>query len=324
MDRKGIQFYIDTFLKISTKERKNRYEAHAIAHPYLYDLASEGVGTIFEIFKIAMLQPDFFKRQEKSYSFQINLISHPEHEFYCSFFVPLANKETTHTYSPMHTHGEYMLSSINAFGEGYNSLIWKKGWEMDVTTKEVDMKLLKYCKHKHLNIEFMDANTAHTIFYPEKICVTYAFWTHSRPTNLINKLRSKKFVKKNKELLKKIVKVLIPSPSLVGLVVHKEDYFYPKNGKLYLGSDREVQPVVNTFCQNFFSILQELGFNDKVFIESLKTKLPEEDLLLVRSWIEKFITGTPIAINYEGYNTHHDRRNIHIDEYKKIYNFDLH
>ncbi|MBN8703052.1 MAG: hypothetical protein J0M08_08300 [Bacteroidetes bacterium] len=324
MERKGIQFYIDTFFKICTEERKNRYEAHTIAHPYLYRLAKEGSETIFEVLKMAMLEPDFFHRKEASHAFQINLTGHFEHEFNCSFFVPIASREITHSYSPMHTHGPYMISTINAYGEGYNSLIFQKGFNVvDPQTGQVEMKLQKYLRHKPLNIEFMDEDTAHTVFYPREICVTYAFWTHSRPTSKINKLRNLNLVRKNKELIKKIIKRLIPSPSAVGIAVHNEDYFYPKDGKLFKGSGREIQPTINSFPQNFFAVIQEIGFNDLSFLEELKRKLPPSDLNLAGEWIDKFIKGEKIQLNYDGYNTLHPRRNVHIDEYRKVYEFSL-
>ncbi|MBS1650679.1 MAG: hypothetical protein JSU07_01595 [Bacteroidetes bacterium] len=321
MKREDLQFYVDMLKNIATKQVKNRYEVHAIVQPYLYRMAQEGKPLLYEILKKEMLKPNFFLRKEHSPGFQINLIAHPSCDFNCSFFIPLANNETLHTYSPMHTHGEYLLSTINAFGKGYTSLIWQQGKKVNTENNEVEMKLQKYCQHHYMNVEFMDKDTAHTIFYPNELCITYAFWTHSKPTNFVNKLRGNTLINKNKEMFKKIITTFIKSPEKLGIVLQKEDYFYPKDGKLYSISSREIQPEVLTFPQNFFSVLQTVGFNDNLFIEKLSKKIPENAFSLVNPWIQKFLSGEKISINYEGYNAYHPTRNVHINEFKKIYNF---
>ena len=182
----ALDFYLETFQQIFA-ETTNKYEAHMKSHPYLYRTAKED-DVIYETFRRNLIQPGFFHQPSYSPDFLISLIDRPECSLSMSFFGPLQDHRTDYTYSTLHHHDDFILSSISAKGPGYTSLIFKQGYAINKESGEVKLELEKYCQHYHLNIEFIDKHSAHTIFYPSEISMTYALWSSHKPTSKINSL----------------------------------------------------------------------------------------------------------------------------------------
>ena len=297
---------------------RNPYAAHLKSHLTLNRMATDDE-VIFEIIR-RNLATKKFDELTGAIDFQICLFDAPECTFYVTFFGPNPKQDTTHTYSTMHHHDDALLSTINAKGPGYNSLIFKKGFNIDKQTNEVEIGLEKYVPHSLFNIEFIDAQTAHTLFFPKSISMTYALWSNYLPVNRLTKLKSSPFIQKNKSLIKKIIRKASVNVESIGIPQQIEDYFYPENGKIKFLSSQILPPTQSNWIQNYFHIIQFTGFNDKNFLKSIYPKYVEEKNNAL-PYIEKLIEGEVIERNYENYDFNIDKRNVSIDEYRKCYAF---
>ncbi len=302
----------------------NKYESHLKAHPILRRMASDDE-VIFEVFRRHMLAPNFFSTKRCTPDFQLTLWDEPECFLFVNFFGPNAEKNTEVSYSTMHHHDDYLLSTINAKGEGYTSLIFKQGYEIDKDNASANVALDKFVPHSPGHIEFIDCHTAHTIFYPETTTMTYGLWSTFYPTSRMNKIKNSSVVQKNKKWIKKALEVTKFNVRNVGVAQYREDYFYPENGQLKFLEGQVLPKNGDHFTQNFFNIAQQfLNFSDFEFLKKIygdmkKGNLEDSDNAI--EWIEKSIERETIDRNYDSYNMYVPKRNVPIEEYKKVYNF---
>jgi hypothetical protein len=314
--------YQDQIISIF-RNTSNRYESHLKAHPILTRMAKDDE-VIFEAMRRAMLKEKFFFPIKgcAGPDFGITLFDlAPEVFLFASTFGPNQEGRTDVSFSTMHHHDDFLLSTINAKGKGYSSLIWKKGYHINHETKEVEIELDKFAPHPHMNIEFIDSHTAHTIFFPKELTMTYALWSTAYPTNEVNKIKSNPFIQKNKEVIKKVLNFAKIKPTQVGVTQYREDYFVPENGKIkFLPGQVHPQDDEN-IIQNKLHILQQfLKFDDIAFLKNkVYSNIKNADKDKVSQWLEKMIERDPIPRNYEGVNQYIPQRNVHLDEYKKCY-----
>lgn len=301
---------------------ENKYEAHLRSHIILRRMA-ENDQVIFEVLRRNMSKPNFFKTKRCTPDFPLWLIEQPEFSVHAFFFGPNQDKRTDISYSTMHTHCDHMLSTINVKGPGYKSLIFKKGYTVNEDQNTAKFELEKYSLHSPGKIEFIQNDTAHTVFYPDSATLTYGLWSTHFPTKSISKLKKNKFIQKYKGRIKGIMNSINVKPSSVGLTQYREDYFYPDQGVIRLLDSQVLPKEGNYFTQNFFNHVKEfLGFSDKVFLRDLYLNLKKSDIdLATIEWVEKTIENEFIDRNYDTYNMYLEKRNISISEYNNLFKF---
>jgi len=302
------------------KENPNKYESHLKCYPILNRMAANDE-VIFEVFRRNMLKPKFFDKKRCTPDFQFTLIDEPEVFLFVNFFGPNKEKRTDYSYSTMHHHDAFLLSTINAKGKGYNSIIFKQGYEINKDEMEATLEVEKYVPHSPGNIEFIDCHTAHTIFYPESTTMTYGLWSHHQPTASTAKIKTNPLIQKNKEWIKKLINIAKVDVKSVGVPQYREDYFFPENGILKFLPGQVNPSDGKHFVQNFFNIAQEfLNFDDFNFLKESYSFLKKENLESEHmQWLEKSIEKETIARNYESYNMYTPKRNVAMEEYQKVY-----
>lgn len=312
--------YIGEIAKIF-KTTDNKYEAHLKSYPTLYKMAEEDE-VIFEAVRRNMVKPNFFDKKLCTPDFHFFLAEHPEFSLHTFFFGPNKEKKTDISYSTMHHHDDFLLSTINAKGPGYTSLIFKPGYDIDRENQEAKIELEKFVLHAPNHIEFIQSHTAHTVFYPEATTMTYGLWSTFYPTSRLSKLKNTEFVKKNRQLIRNTIDSFKIKVRNLGIPQYREDYFYPENGKLKFLSGQVLPPQGEHFTQNFFHIVKEfIKFDDSSFLKDVYSKLKKEDNPDSLPWIERVIENESIARNYDSYDMYVPKRNVPLDEYKKVYNF---
>ena len=311
-------------IKKTFKSTSNKYESHLKCYPILNKMAANDE-VIFEVFRRNMVKPNFYQKKRCTPDFQLTLIDEPEVFLFVNFFGPNQEKRTDYSYSTMHHHDDFLLSTINAKGKGYNSIIFKQGYEIDRDKMEAKLEVEKYVPHSPGNIEFIDCHTAHTIFYPESTTMTYGLWSAHQPTADTAKMKSNPFIQKNKAWIKKVINVAKVNVKSLGVPQYREDYFYPKDGTLHFLPGQVNPNDGQHFVQNFFNIAQEfLDFQDFKFLKDIHQKLKKGDLINeggAMEWIEKSIEKEPILRNYDSYDMYVPKRNVPMEEYRKVFEF---
>ena len=268
--------------------------AHQKAKDVLLEMAKDKI-ILFDIIRQNLSTPGFFsqKRINPVIAFEIN--KNKDFSITAHCWMPLPDRATDISHQSVHHHGRLLLTSVSPVGEGYESVIFKKGYELDKQAGLAKMSIGKIYKNPQYNIEFIDSDTPHVVFYPKDFSITYAMWSYDKKDGALASLRQSKFIQSNKKTIVKLLQRLGLSKKVgVNLVEYFD--FYPENQKLHAMQTRVMYPVGTTqnFVQNVFYILQKVGFPDKEFIHNLKSRLSKEELAVAEHSINKFLNDEPL------------------------------
>lgn len=279
----------------------DRYEAHRKVAPILQSIARDK-DFLFEVIKTNLLKPEFLKKKRHYPTLALEIAETPNYSFVANLWLPLPDKDTDMSLQSIHHHGNLILSTISAFGPGYDSIIFKPDYEIDFSTGVTKMKVEKQYHNDLYRLEFVEANTPHVVFYPNDFSVTLALWCNNKPTQaqIIKKVG---VFKKIKKPLGKIIRTL-KLDGLLGLNTVTYFDFYPEKNKLVAMKDRIGYPEGSNenFLQNIFHCLQKLNFDDEKFLQKLKSNVEiNKD---AHKWIDKFLSKEEIPSLFEDIHIH--------------------
>jgi hypothetical protein len=282
---------------ISAFKSEDYYQSHKDITEILKSLVLDNV-FLFEIIRYNLSKPDFLRRKRHYPTLSMVIAENENFSFVANLWLPLPNKETDTSFQSIHHHGNLLLSTISAYGPGYNSILFKKGFKIYKETEETEMVVDKIYHNSLNHLEFIDANTPHVVFYPTDFSITYALWSADKPMKAKAALKKMGILKAIKKPLLQLLKIF-RLDSLLGLNTVTYFDFHPSGGKLKAMKDRVGYPEGSNgnFLQNIFYILQKVGFDDRQFLESLK-----KDPKITRdahTWIDKFLKGEEINPKFE-------------------------
>jgi hypothetical protein len=270
----NLQAYIQQ-LNAIFKTETNRYKAHERCQPILVDMA-KNKSILFEIIKKNLERPDFFLQNRINPVIALDIEVNETLSFVAHCWMPLPDKRNDITHQSIHHHGKLLLTSVAAFGSGYESIVFKKGYTIDKKTGYTSMEIEKIYKNPYLNIEFIDSHTPHIVFYPSEFSITYALWTNAAIATSEN-MKKIGFINKYKKQLRKLIDAF-GAAKLLGLNTNEYLDFYPSNKKIIAMKSRVMYPAGNnkSFMQGFFSLLQTLEYNDVESLKKAMAALPEQ------------------------------------------------
>lgn len=278
--------------KLKALFRDNDYrEAHQKAKEVMLAMAGDE-NVLFDIIRKNLSQPGFFSQKRINPVIAFEIEKNKDFSITAHCWMPLPDRDTNTTHQSVHHHGRLLLTSVSPLGEGYESVIFKKGYALDKAAGLARMSIEKIYKNPRNNIEFIDSNTPHVVFYPNDFSITYAMWSYDKKDGAVAALRQSKFIQANKKTIGKLLQGLgLAKKAGVNTVEYFD--FYPANQQLHAMQDRVMYPVGSNenFVHNVFYILQKVGFPDKEFIRSLADKLPAQEKAAVKEPMKKFLDG---------------------------------
>ncbi len=278
--------------KLKKLFRDNDYrEAHQKAKEVMLAMA-KNENVLFDIIRKNLSQPGFFLQKRINPVIAFEIEKNKDFSITAHCWMPLPDRDTNITHQSVHHHGRLLLTSVSPLGEGYESVIFKKGYELDKAAGLAKMNIEKIYKNPKNNIEFIDSNTPHVVFYPNDFSITYAMWSYDKKDGAIASLRQSKFIQANKKAIGKVLNGLGLSKK-VGVNTVEYFDFYPDGQHLHAMQDRVMYPVGSNenFVHNVFYILQKVRFSDTEFIRNLADKLPAEEKAVVETPMKKFLNG---------------------------------
>ena len=280
------------------KNEKNRYKAHALAKPILLEMASDK-NILFEIINKNITKPDFFSQKRINPVIAFDIEVNETISFVAHCWMPLPDKRNDITHQSIHHHGKLLLTSVAAYGEGYESVIFKKGYAIDKTSGATNMQVEKIYKNPYLNVEFIDINTPHVVFYPAEFSITYALWTNVEEATS-ESMKKIGFIKKYKKQLRKIIDAF-GAAKLLGLNTNEYLDFYPENKNIIALKSRVMYPKGSnaSFIKGFFSILQTINYNKIDFLKNSIENSTLVDKQKVNELFEKFNSKDVITDEFE-------------------------
>lgn len=292
-----LKHYIKSINEVFKKE-SDRYKAHALCKPLLIEMA-ENKSIFFEIIKKNLERPEFLQQKRINPVIAFDIETNETVSFVAHCWMPLPNKRNDITHQSIHHHGKLLLTSVGAFGSGYESIIFKKNYTIDKKTGITNILVDKQYTNPYLNIEFIDINTPHVVFYPSEFSITYALWTNveGATSETIKKIG---FIKRYKKQLRKIIDFWGVA-KLLGLNTNEYLDFYPDKNKIIALKNRVMYPVGSnkSFLNGFFSLLQLVKYDDIKSLETAVNKNQKDNKLVVKNLFEKFNSNTNIEDEFE-------------------------
>jgi hypothetical protein len=143
-------------------------------------------------------------------------------------WIPLPDQSTEISTKAIHHHGDMLLSTVTAFGPGYEHWTFTRPELLDQATERYTMNVIEREPHARNHVAFVDSYVAHLPFYPPKMSVTYALWSSRFPTTWKDRVKRVPLLQRNSQTLRDLAARAGLKRQLELKVVEYFD-FYPTN-----------------------------------------------------------------------------------------------
>jgi hypothetical protein len=171
-------------------------------------------------------------------------------------FFPHPAGATDVTFNSVHHHGELLLTTVSAFGPGYEHWLFttpKATPEKDLFAIGLTGRTL----HPKGNIAFVDAFIPHAVMYPTALTMTYALWSSRRPVSWRDHVKRLPLIQANTKKLKELALKFGLRRALDLKVANYYDYFPADGGFCGMLERKQFERGPNTdYLQSLVSILQ--------------------------------------------------------------------
>jgi hypothetical protein len=276
----------------------DRHAAHRLAAPALAAMARDR-GVLHAVARNGLRDPAFLQKTRSHALVTLDIEENPDFTLVANCFLPLPDRAPDISSECIHHHGNLLLTTVAAFGDGYESLVFKRGFATDERTGETRMQVEKVYTNELYNVEFIDARTPHVVFFPRRLAITYALWSADRRIPFA-RLRRSPILQRVKRPVIAVIKAIGASRAMAVNVVEDLDFSVEGN-RIYALHERLYGYANGTnanFVQNVFHILQQIGFDDRPFLEQLRARCADTAPDAVR-WIDALLAGQPIADVFE-------------------------
>jgi len=269
---KGLDYYINT-LTLTFKKNQPR-AAHALSEDLLLEMAKDK-RILLEIINRNIKSTGFFLQKRINPVIAMTIVDNPFITLIAHFWMPLPDRSTNITHQSIHHHGRLLLTSVAPYGPGYESIIFKQGFKIDLQTEFVSIEIDKEYKNPLYNIEYIETNTPHVVFYPKELSVTYALWTYDQ-RSILDKIRKNSFLQKNKDHILQFLNYIKGIRPKINTIEYFD--FFPFNSKMAAIKDRVLYPVGSNenHVHNVFYILQQVGYSDYEGLKKTLATYPEK------------------------------------------------
>ena len=141
-------------------------------------------------------------------------------------WIPLPDRATDVSTKAIHHHGDMLLSTVTAFGPGYEHWTFKKPMEVDTGSESYSLRVIDRAPHPLHHVAFVDSYVAHLPFYPGRLTITYALWSSKFQPTWKDRVKRIPLLQKNSARLRQIASRAGVAKQLDLKVVEYFD-FYP-------------------------------------------------------------------------------------------------
>jgi len=212
-------------------------------------------------------------------------------------WIPLPERQSDISTKAIHHHGNMLLSTVTAFGPGYEHWTFTRPEVLDVEAELYVMKLIERAPHPRHHVAFVDSYIAHLPFYPPDTSVTYALWSNKFPTTWKDQVKRLPVMQKNAETLRTLAVKAGLARQFDLKVVEYFDFYPTPEGFRGIRDRREFGRGPNEdYLHSLFHFMQVTG-NDglaPVVEELLNGDRPPENAQLVQRLLQDLRSGRAI------------------------------
>lgn len=274
----------------------DKYAAHEKARPLLAEMAADREFLTAALARHLAEPGALARRHYPVVTVRVALTPHHSIEMNC--WVPLPDGRTDLSTKAIHHHGDLLLTTVTAFGPGYEHWTFHRPEPVDAAPGLYRLRLLEAARHGTGHIAFVDSFFPHVPLFPAALSITLALWSSKKPTTWRDHLKRVPLLKRNEKLLRAAARRLGLVRALDIKVVRDFD-FYPTGRGFQVMRDRTEFPLGpnEDYLHSLFHILQETG--NEALAPVVREAVAREPGEEVRRTAERLLgmldAGRPIA-----------------------------
>jgi len=312
-----LNHYVSEIASIFQKE-KDRYKAHQLATPVLKAMGADRE-VLFDVFRKSLSDDEFIGKHRHYPTLAFEIYQDKNVGISGNCFMPVPDRRTDLSVVSIHHHGKLLLTTVAAFGPGYESILFRRGFTINPEARTAEMQIEKQYQFTRGNVEFVDSNQPHVVFFPKDASITFAMWAYKKANTITQSLKNNFIVKRFKEPIRKLLKKTgLLEKAGVNYVDNLDFYPEGKHIKVLKDRIRFNEGTNENFLTNVFYVLQQAGFKDVAFLESLKSIHPENEFL--HRLVDRYNAGEVIRDEFYEFHKNVQYVNLRKQDILNVYN----
>jgi hypothetical protein len=234
----------------------DKYAAHERATPVLLEMAASP--SVFTAILSRHLERVDALTMRHYPVVSLEIESNPHFGLVANCWIPLPDRDVDMSTKAIHHHGQMLLTTVTAFGPGYEHWLFTSPEMRDASSGIFSMRLTERAPHPTGHAAFVDANIGHVPFYPASLTVTLALWSSRNPTTWKDHLKRVPALHKHSNTLRDLAATIGLSRALDLKVVDYFDFSPTAEGFRGMKERQEFGRGPNEdYLYSLFHILQE-------------------------------------------------------------------
>lgn len=226
-----------------------------------------------------------------------NVDLNPQFGLVVNCWIPLPDRKSDVSTKAIHHHGDMLLSTVNAFGPGYEHWTFTRPQLIDEARERYEMRLLERTPHPLNHVAFVDSYIPHLPFYPSETSITYALWTSRFPVTWRDRVKRIPVLQKNSAALRGLAVRAGLARKLELKVVEYFDFYPTAEGFCGIRERTEFERGPNEdYLYSLFHVMQTTGNDALVTVveEHFASGEGIENPQLVRRLCADLRAGRPV------------------------------
>lgn len=214
-------------------------------------------------------------------------------------WIPLPGRESNLSSKSIHHHGDMLLTTVTAYGTGYEHWTFETPSVVDASREIYELKLLEHAPHPIHHVAFVDAFIAHLPLYPPDLTITYALWSSRFPTTWKDRVKRIPVFQNNSGRLRDLAVKAGLAKQLELKVVEYFDFYPCSEGFRGMKERKEFERSNNEdYLFSLFHVIQETG--NEHLAPIVEQKLLSGEHLSNPNLVRKLITDLNKGNKIEG------------------------
>jgi hypothetical protein len=249
--------YIDA-LKNEFSRTRDKHAAHRRIVPILQDLAARK-----EVLPAILARHVARPGVLNSHHYPVvscDIAHEPHFGLVANCWIPLPNRETDLSTKAIHHHGDMLLTTVTAFGPGYEHWTFTTPELRDGARQLYAMNLIERGPHPLGHVAFVDSGVAHVPFYPKDLTITLALWSSRKQTTWKDRLKRIPVLHRHSSTLRRVGATLGFVRALDLKMVEYFDYSPTPHGFQGIKEREEFPRGPNSdYLHSVFHVIQRTG-----------------------------------------------------------------
>lgn len=281
-----------TTLRAIFAESHDPRSAHLVSRPVLETMATDA-SVVRELLIRHLRRPDALTRQHWP-SLGLDIAQTPAFTLVANCWLPHPEGRTDVTTKAIHHHGPMLLSTVTAFGPGYEHWTFHHR-RRDDAAHRYELRPIQVGSHPQGHVAFVDAGVAHVPMFPASLSITYALWSTSTAPRAIDRVKRWPVFRGREAYYRSLAQRFGLSKALGLKTTDLVDFLPTPEG--FVGTPR-VEPPFGPrahYLQSLFHVLQATGNSDLGrTIDPAALPFEDRDRLTVWAGLRKLRREEPI------------------------------